>query len=50
MNPGIWSYEGVAGAHIVFSGLPINILEDFTKPLSLSFFTFRKYIGGDSTC
>ncbi|CAA0822143.1 Photosystem II CP47 reaction center protein [Striga hermonthica] len=21
MNPGIWSYEGVAGAHIVFSGL-----------------------------
>ncbi|KAI3692805.1 hypothetical protein L6452_32628 [Arctium lappa] len=20
-NPGIWSYEGVAGAHIVFSGL-----------------------------
>ena len=21
MNPGIWSYEGVAGAHIVCSGL-----------------------------
>jgi photosystem II CP47 chlorophyll apoprotein len=21
MNPGIWSYEGVAGVHIVFSGL-----------------------------
>ena len=32
INPGIWSYEGVAGAHIVFSGLSflalgsINIL------------------------
>ena len=24
--------------------LPISILEDFTKPLSLSFSTFRKYI------
>ena len=24
--------------------LPINILEDFTKPQSLSFLTFRKYI------
>ena len=24
--------------------LPINILEDFTKPQSLSFSTFRKYI------
>ena len=21
MNPSVWSYKGVAGAHIVFSGL-----------------------------